>query len=150
MIRLGLGGWLCFIGVHFAHAMPPTPLALVAVSPQAQPVVMCLSTHLAPLVEPARFRTGLEARVALHASAGDDTYFSVTLLLKPDVSSLLVSLDEDAEAHPDIQVALMENLRHPIAMQIYLWGKTGDCRGAADWLNAMTRRAIDLGGNQPP
>lgn len=103
MIRVGVLGLLCLASFNPAYAMPRTPLALVAASPQAQPVVMCLSIHLTPLVEPALLRTGLEARVALHASAGDDTYFSVNLLLKPDVSSLLASLDEDAEAHPDIQ-----------------------------------------------
>ena len=56
-------------------------------------------------------RSGLEARVAVHARAGDHAYFSVNLLLKPDVSTLLASLDQDAEAHPDIQVALLESLR---------------------------------------
>lgn len=150
MIRLGLLGLLCLVSFEPAHAMPRTPLAVVAASNQAQPVVMCLSKHLAPLVDPALLRTGLEARVALHAIAANDTYFSVNLLLKPDVSSLLANLDEDAEAHPDIQVALLENLRHPITTQIYPWRESGDCKAAADWLSAMTRRAIDLGANKSP
>lgn len=150
MIRLGLLSLLCLASFEPAHAMPRTPLAMVAASAQAKPVVMCLSKHLAPLVDPALLRTGLEARVALHAMGANDTYFSVNLLLKPDVSSLLASLDEDAEAHPDIQVALLENLRHPITTQIYPWRESGDCKVAADWLTAMTRRAIDLSTAQSP
>ena len=74
----------------------------------------------------------------------------MNLLLKPDVASLLASLDEDAEAHPDTQVALLENLCHPITTQIYLWRESGDCKAAADWLTAITRRAIDLGANKSP
>lgn len=147
-MRLGLLGLLYLVSFDPAHAISRTPLALVATSDQAQPVVRCLSKHLGPLVEPALLRTGLEARVTLHATPGNDVYFSVNLLLKPDVSALLANLDEDAEAHPDIQVALLESLRHPIATQIYPWRKSGDCKAAADWLSAMTRGSIDLGANK--
>ena len=150
MIRFGALGLLCLASLGPVHAMPRTPLALVAASTQAQAVVTCLANHLAPLVEPALLRSGLEARVAVHASAGDHPYFSVNLLLKPDVSTLLASLDQDAEAHPDIQGALLENLRHPIATKIYPWRESGGCQAAADWLSAMTRRAIDLGANSSP
>lgn len=149
MIRPGVFV-LCLASFDPAHAMPRTPLALVAASTQAQAVVTCLANHLVPLVEPALLRSGLEARVAVHASAGDPPYFSVNLLLKPDVSTLLASLDQDAEGHPDIQVALLENLRHPIATHIYPWRDSGGCQAAADWLSAMTRRAIDLGANPSP
>ena len=150
MIRFGVLGLLCLASFGPVHAMPRTPLALVAVSQQAQAVVACLANHLAPLVDPALLRTGLEARVALHANATDELYFSVNLLLKPDVSSLLASLDEDAEAHPDRQKALLENLRHPVATKIYPWRESEGCQAAADWLSAMSRRAIDLGANPSP
>ena len=134
---------LCVIEYAQTHAADPTPLALLASFPQAQPVVACLSTHIEPRVKSTPFSTGLEARVALHAIA-NDVYFSVSLLLKPDVYSLLANLDEDAEAHPELQAALLENLRHPIATQIYPWGKLRDCRAAAKWLSSMTHQAIDL------
>ena len=136
-------GLLCLMAQRQTHAAIATPLALVASSTHAQTVVMCLSKHLSPLVEPAHLSTGLEARIELHAVA-DLAYFSVSLLLKPDVYSLLASLDEDVEAHPDLQLALLENLRHPIATQIYPWDKLQDCRVAAKWLSDMTRQAINL------
>jgi len=140
--RLGVLG-LCLIAHAQTHAADSTPLAVVGSSTQAQPVVACLLTHIEPRVKSAPFSTGLEARVALHAIA-QDVYFSVNPLLKPDVYSLLANLDEDAEAHPDLQVALLENLRHPIATQIYPWGNLQDCRAAAKWLSSMTRQAFDL------
>lgn len=127
-----------------SHAAPiATPLALVATSTKAQPVVACMARRIAPLVEADRLSTGLEARVELHPAA-DGAYFSLTLLLKPDVYSLLASLDEDSEAHPGLQVALLENLRHPVATRIYPWRNLQDCRAAADWLSGMTHQAIDM------
>lgn len=93
-------------------------------------MVACLTRRIAPLVEPGRLSTGLEARVELHPAA-DGAHFSLALLLKPDVYSLLDSLDEDPEAHPVLQVALLENLRHPIATRIYPWRNLQDCRSAA-------------------
>ena len=134
---------LCVIAHAQTHAVGPTPLTLVASSTQAQPVVTCLSANIEPRVKVTPFSTGLEARVALHAMA-HDVYFSVNLLLKPDVYSLLANLDEAAEAHPELQVALLENLRHPVAMQIYPWDSLQDCRAAAKWLSSMSRQAIDL------
>ena len=80
-------GLLCLVAQPQTHAAITTPLALVATSTPAQTVVTCLSKYLSPLVEPARLSTGLEARVELHAVA-DLVYFSVSLLLKPDVYSL--------------------------------------------------------------
>lgn len=139
---------LCGIAHAQTHA-GPTPLGLVASSPEAQPVVACLFTHIEPRVKSAPFSSGLEAHVALHAIA-HDVYFSVSLLLKPDVYSLLANLDEDAEAHPELQVALLENLRHPIATQIYLWDNLQDCSAAAKWLSSMTRQAIDLTPRKKP
>lgn len=143
MNRVGVLGVWCVIAHASTHAAGSTPLALVASSPQAQPVVACLSTHIAPRVESARFSTGLEARVALHAVT-NDVYFSVNLLLKPDVYALLTSLDEDAEAHPELQIAMLENLRYPVATKIYPWRKLQDCAAAAKWLSGMTRQAVDL------
>lgn len=134
---------LCVVAHAQTHAAGSTPLTLIASSTEAQPVVACLSTHIEPRVNSAPLSTGLEARVTLHAIA-KDVYFSVNLLLKPDVYSLLATLDVDAEAHPELQVALLENLRHPVATQIYPWGNLQDCRTAAKWLSNMIRQAIDL------
>jgi hypothetical protein len=142
--RLCWLGLLCLVAQGQALAAPiATPLALVAVSSKAEPVVACLSRRIAALVEPGRLSTGLEARVDLHPAA-DGAQFSLTLLLKPDVYSLLASLDEDPEAHPVLQVALLENLRHSVATRIYPWRDLQDCRAAADWLSGMTRQAVDL------
>lgn len=141
---LGLLGLLCLAMQGSSHAASAaTPLALVATSTKAEPVVACLARRIAALVEPDRLGTGLEARVELHP-ATDGTHFSLTLLLKPDVTSLLASLDEDPEAHPALQVALLENLRHPIATRVYPWHNLQDCHAAADWLSGITRQAIDL------
>lgn len=144
MNRSCLLGLLCLVMQGPFHAASAaTPLALVATSTKAEPVVACLARRIAALVEPDRLGTGLEARVELHP-ATDGTHFSLTLLLKPDVYSLLASLDEDPEAHPALQVALLENLRHPIATRVYPWHNLQDCRAASNWLSGMTRQAIDL------
>ena len=82
--------------------------------------------------------------MALHAVSDKVYFFSVNLLLKPDVYSLLANLDEDAEAHPELQISILENLRYPIATQIYPWSNLQDCVTAAKWLSGMTRQAVDL------
>ena len=135
---------LCVIAHAQTHAVDATPLVLIASSVQAESVVACLTKHITPRAQSAPFSSGLEARVALHAVSNEVYFFSVNLLLKPDVYSLLANLDEDAEAHPELQVALVENLRYPIATQIYPWDNLQDCRMAANWLSSMTRQAIDL------
>lgn len=106
-------------------------------------MVACLARRISPLVAPERLSTGLEARTELHPAI-DGAHFSLTLLLKPDVYSLLANLDEDPEAHPVLQATLLENLRHPIATRIYPWRNLHDCSAAVDWLSGMTHQAIDL------
>ena len=135
---------LCLVSYVQAQAEQiATPLALVAISAHAEPVVACLARRITPLVAPELLSTGLEARAELHPSTSG-TQFSLTLLLKPDVYSLIASLDEDSEAHPVLQAALLGNLRHHITTRIYPWRIPYDCRAAADWLSNITRAAIDL------
>jgi hypothetical protein len=124
-------------------AQNATQLALTTSSDKAKPVLACLARKISPLVAAEHLSTGLEARVALHPAV-EGAQFSLTLLLKPDVYSLLSSVDEDPEAHPVLQVALLNNLRHHIETRIYPWRNSQDCREAADWLTDMTRIAIDM------
>lgn len=144
MNLVSLLGLLILLTQGQSHAAQNgTPLALVATSAKAEPVVACLGKRISPLVTPDRLSTGLEARAELHPTAGG-AQFSITLLLKPDVYSLLAGLDEDPEAHPVLQAALLNNLRYPITTRVYPWRNRHDCRAAADWLAGMTQLSIDM------
>lgn len=143
--RVCVFGFFSLFATGLAHAAPlVTPLSLLASSTQADAVLACLALRVEPALVTELPSGGLEVRVAMHpASSG--THFSLTLLLKPDVSSLLDVHDDEAEAHVELQTALLNKLRYPIATRVYPWRNSADCHTAADWLSTMRRQAVDMG-----
>lgn len=137
-----------------------TPLALVAESPQANPLLACIDQRLAAAGQPAvpadRLASGLEARLAVHdlavhdlAAQGLPTLLAtVSLSLKPAGDFMVDNHGaDDPEAHPEVVRALLAKLRIPVVTQAWKGrgeGALASCAEMADWLMARTRQPVRL------
>ena len=125
-----------------------TPVALVSVDPDLAPLQSCIAENVAvsgPVVSFERLAEGLEFRLALLGSAGASQAITITALLKPNLSALTESQDQDPEAQPAATARFYGLLRVHVGTRAWTWRRelaSEICREAAMWANRLRGKPI--------
>ena len=144
----------CLIGCVLAATVcaAPTPVAVVASSPQLSSLAACIAEQAlpsGPVLHPARLVDGLEFRLLLRSEPGTPPLLIINALLKPDVEGLIASHNHDD--HPESQSAAATRfyrlLRIPLGSRAWLWQRRRQkviCSEAAAWIGRVRRQPIDF------
>lgn len=125
-----------------------TPVALVSGTPEGSAVAACINASVidsGPVVSAERLAEGLEFRIGLLGAAGAQQLVTITALLKPNVTALTESHDNEPEAQPAAASRFYRLLRVHVGTRAWLWRREGEteiCREAATWIKQLRSRPI--------
>ena len=125
-----------------------TAVALVSGAPEVSPLQNCIAKDVAdsgPVVSAERFAEGLEFRIALRGAVDTPQLVTITALLKPDLSALTDSHEQEPEAQPAAAARFYQLLRVHIGTRAWLWQREREieiCREAATWVKQLRARPI--------
>lgn len=125
-----------------------SPVALVSGTPEISALAACIDaevTDSGPVVSLERLTEGLEFRIGLLGAAGAQQLVTITALLKPDITALTVSHDNEPEAQPAAASRFYRLLRVHVGTRAWVWQREREkeiCREAATWIKQLRGRPI--------
>jgi len=125
-----------------------TPVTLVSSSSDTSALTTCIGVDIAesgPVVSGEQFLEGLEFRIDLRGTADAQQLIMITALLKPNLSALTDSHDDDPEAQPAVAMRFYHLLRVHVGTRAWLWQRERQmeiCREAATWIKQLRSRPV--------
>jgi len=139
---------LCLAHTSSAAHAEPARVALVNTAPALLELAACITQGLisrGPVLDSTALVEGLEFRMTLRGADSAHMVLAVTGLMKPDVSALVASHDDDPEAHPQAAARVYGMLRVHIGTRAWVWSperQNDICGEVAQWIDALRTRPI--------